>query len=439
MKPNTLYFELRATEFDWKISDTRTIKAWGFNEQVPGPALRANKGDTVVVKVTNELNEPTIVHWHGIRLMAAMDGTDATQTPIKPGEEFEYRFEVPDAGTFWYHSHHNETEQMEKGLYGSLVVTGDQELLTDHERIFMIDDMKLTKGNKFKKGNFISRWIERHDGREGDTLLLNGRQMPVIDMHAGQVERWRFINSSSARYFLLHLSNLPFKIVGTDGGLIEKPVEVTEALITPGERLEILVGPFAQGTTFSIESLPYNRMTFLRARRQKFAHVVVGERRSSIAQIPDMMQKIEKIAAGESDMTRKIKFSVGPSVAHGIDFLVNGEVHSNDKPVYVGDKQVWEISNTSLMDHPFHLHGFFFQVLEVNGQEPQYLSWKDTVNLPPRSKTKIAWIPDTRPGVWMYHCHILEHHEAGMMAHFEVIDRSSPQQKAKLIHKHHHH
>ena len=125
MKPNTLYFELRATEFDWKISDTRTIKAWGFNEQVPGPALRANKGDTVVVKVTNELNEPTIVHWHGIRLMAAMDGTDATQTPIKPGEEFEYRFEVPDAGTFWYHSHHNETEQMEKGLYGSLVVTGD--------------------------------------------------------------------------------------------------------------------------------------------------------------------------------------------------------------------------------------------------------------------------------------------------------------------------
>ena len=90
-------------------------------------------------------------------------------------------------------------------------------------------------------------------------------------------------------------------------------------------------------------------------------------------------------------------------------------MHASDKPVKVGELQIWEIANTSLMDHPFHLHGFFFQVLQVNGEAPEFISWKDTVNLPPRSKVKIAWIPDNRPGSWMYHCHILEHHEAGMM------------------------
>jgi FtsP/CotA-like multicopper oxidase with cupredoxin domain len=101
----------------------------------------------------------------------------------------------------------------------------------------------------------------------------------------------------------------------------------------------------------------------------------------------------------------------------------------------VGDLQIWEIANTSLMDHPFHLHGFFFQVLEENGKAPQYNAWKDTYNLTPRSKIKIAWMPDNRPGRWMYHCHILEHHEAGMMANFEVVDPNQPQKRQiKAIH-----
>lgn len=100
---------------------------------------------------------------------------------------------------------------------------------------------------------------------------------------------------------------------------------------------------------------------------------------------------------------------------------MNNKLHSEDKPVRVGELQVWEVSNASLMDHPFHLHGFFFQVLEINGNAPAYKAWKDTLNLPPRSKAKIAWIPDNRPGRWMYHCHIVEHHAAGMMANFEVL------------------
>jgi FtsP/CotA-like multicopper oxidase with cupredoxin domain len=440
MNPTTRHYQLTASEFDWKISDQKTIKAWGFNNTLPGPVIKAKKGDTVVVTVKNNLTESTVIHWHGVRLEATMDGTDEVQTPIKPGESFEYRFHLPDAGTFWYHAHKNETEQMEKGMYGSLIVEVETDPIFDNERVFMIDDMKLTSQNQFKKHGVVGRWIERHDGREGETLLLNGREGLVIDMHAGQTERWRFTNSASARYFRLHLSGKKFNILATDGGLLTNLKEVSEILLVPGERVDIVAGPFAEGETFAIESLPYNRMTFLKAKRQTFATVKVKDFKESVVSIPETLRDIEPLATQDTAITRKVKLSVGPSLKNGIDFLVNNELHHSDRPVNIGELQVWEVSNTSLMDHPFHLHGFFFQVIDVNGVAPEYLAWKDTVNLPPKSKVKIAWIPDNRPGKWMYHCHILEHHEAGMMGHFEVVDsKKAPIAKTAGHHHHHHH
>jgi FtsP/CotA-like multicopper oxidase with cupredoxin domain len=151
-----------------------------------------------------------------------------------------------------------------------------------------------------------------------------------------------------------------------------------------------------------------------------------------------MLRRIEPLAPQEAPVTRKIKFSVGPSLKHGIDFLVNDRLHAMDEPVKKGELQIWEVSNTSLMDHPFHLHGFFFQVLEENGKAPAEISWKDTFNLRPKSTIKIAWMPD-RTGSWMYHCHILEHHAAGMMGHFEVIEEMEPSvmRSEKTFHHHH--
>lgn len=432
----TRNFQLLISEFPWKISENKTVYAWGFNEMVPGPTIRAEKGDKLVIRVMNNLPEMTVIHWHGIQLPAEMDGTDSVQTPIAPGEEFEYSFIVPDAGTFWYHAHQDETVQMERGVYGSLIVTDANDPIVDDEKIFVIDDMKLTARNEFKTGNFISRWVERHDGREGNTLLINGKENPVITMNAGQTERWRFINASSARYFRLFLGGKNFDIISTDGGLIEKPFRATELMLVPGERADILVGPFTEGDSFAIESLPYNRMTMVKSGRKRFGEARVTKSKTSVFSSPTQMRSIEPLASQGATPNRNIRFSVGPSLTHGIDFLVNGETHATDEPVKVGELQVWEISNTSLMDHPFHLHGFFFQVLEINGKAPAFLSWKDTVNLPPRSKVKIAWMPDDRPGSWMYHCHILEHHEAGMMGHFQVV---RPGSAAPHIEQHHHH
>ena len=436
MKPTTRFYQLTASEFNWKISDQKTIRAWGFNETLPGPTIKAKKGDELVVRVKNNLREATVVHWHGIRLPSIMDGTDSVQKPIQPGEEFEYRFVVPDSGTFWYHSHQNETEQMERGMYGALIVEDDDDPVVDADRIMMIDDMKLTSNNEFKKGGFIERWKERHDGRQGGMVIINGKENPAITMHAGQTERWRVINSSSARYVRLFLQGKPFKVIGTDGGLLENPQERTEILIIPGERMDLVVEPLLEGESFLIESLPYDRVTFVKTRKQQLATVTVGIAKYSVAHIPEHLKKIESLAPQNAPVSREIKFSVGPSWKHGIDFLVNGRVHDNDKAVNVGELQVWEVSNTSMMDHPFHLHGFFFQVIEENGKAPEYKAWKDSYNLKPKSKIKIAWIPDNRPGEWMYHCHILEHHEAGMMSHFEVVD---PTKGPSKDHHHHHH
>ena len=435
-------YNLTASKFQWDIAPGKTISAWGFNQQIPAPTLKAKVGDTMIIRVKNELEEPTIIHWHGLRIPSAMDGTGAVQEPIKPGETFEYRFQLQDAGTFWFHSHANETVQMERGMYGALIVEDPAEqIITDGEKTFMIDDMKLDANNRFTKpGWFFPRIKERHDGRQGNTLLINGKEKSVINVHAGQRERWRFINSSSARYFFLYLGGKPFQIIGTDGGLLESPITVNKILLTPGERIDVIAGPFKEGENFLIESLAYNRMTFLKSKRQAFAAVKVGKERSSIANIPERLRRIEPLAQQDAPVTRNIKFSVGPSLKNGMNFLVNNKIHIDDNPVKAGELQIWEISNTSLMDHPFHLHGDFFQVIEENGKAPEYRAWKDTYNLTPGSKIKIAWMPDHRPGMWMYHCHILEHHESGMMANFELIDGSKIAEKnvSQMHHLHRH-
>jgi FtsP/CotA-like multicopper oxidase with cupredoxin domain len=419
-------YNLTASEFNWEIKPGKNITAWGFNKQIPGPVLKVKKGDTLVVTVQNDLPESTMIHWHGIRLPATMDGTGEVQQPILPGESFEYRFIVPDAGTFWYHSHQNETVQMEKGMYGGIVVEDDSDPLVDDEKLLILDDMKLNEKNEFTQHGVIGRWIERHDGREGSTNLINGKEDPTLEMNAGQTERWRIVNAASARYFRLDLGGKPFKVIATDGGLLEYARTETELLITPGERFDIAVGPFEEGDEFSINSLPYNRVTMLKAKLQQYARVHVKEGKPTIAELPEKLTEIELLAPQDAKPNRQVTLSVDPSLKHLIDFTLNGKMHGLDKPVMVGDLQIWEVSNTSLMDHPFHLHGFFFQVLEENGKAPEYKAWKDTYNLKPRTKIKIAWMPDNRPGKWMYHCHIIEHHAAGMMANFEVIDPLMP-------------
>ena len=410
--------DLDAREIDWEFTPGRMTRAWGFNGQIPGPTIEAHVGDVLEVRFTNRLPEPTNIHWHGLQIPAAMDGTDMVQRPIAPGDTFVYRFRLPDAGTFWYHPHSNEVVQLERGLYGAIVVRGPEEPQLDVDRVLVLDDVALDRKGQIKPPGW---WIEQHDGRQGNTRLVNGKKEPELTIAAGQTERWRIVNAASARYVRLSIGERPFTILGTDGGLIDAPVTVNEILLTPADRVEIAVGPFVEGETLRVESLPYNRMTVARARRETFATLRVGPAAPSRTEIRRLLRHIEPLVSGPVTPTREVHLGVKPSLRHGVDFVINQEPHHRDEPVKVGELQVWDVINDTMMDHPFHLHGFFFQVVEVNGEPPAFRSWEDTVNVPPKGRVRIAWLPDDRPGEWMYHCHILEHHASGMMAHFEVV------------------
>src|SRR5256714_4610502 len=243
--------ELDAQEVPWEFAPGRTIPGFTFNGEVPGPTIEANVGDTIEVRLKNSLPQATMVHWHGIRLPADMDGTGAVQQAVEPGETFTYRFVVPDAGTFWYHSHTNETEQVERGLYGPLIVRSADEPKLDRERVLVLDDLKLdAAGNLSPFGDSH----EHHAGREGEIRLLNGRQEPELELAGGQIERWRIVNAANTKYVRLSIGGRPLLIIGTDGGLLSEPREATEGLVTPGERVELPLGAVDEGQSVQIES-----------------------------------------------------------------------------------------------------------------------------------------------------------------------------------------
>lgn len=414
---NVVRYRLEAGDVEWEIAPGRKVRGYGFNGQVPGPVLDAKQGVPLEIEFTNGLPEPTVIHWHGLRIPAAMDGTEVVQRPVQPGETFTYRFTPPDAGTFWYHPHLNETEQMEKGLYGALIVRAADELALDGEKILVFDDLRVDKSGQIAKFGGL---IDRHNGREGNVRLINGTCEPAFQVAAGQIERWRIVNASSARYVRLSLGGLPFQIIGTDGGFIEAPVTATEVLLPPADRVELAVGPFEKEGALDIANLPYNRMAGKKG-VERFGTIRVAPRKASTAHVPPRLREIAPLVTGDARVTRIVKLGFKMSLRRGFDFVVNGERHHHGEPVKVGELQVWDVVNTTMMDHPFHLHGFFFEVLEIDGKKPAWRSLEDVINVQPKSTVRIAWYPDDRPGMWMYHCHILEHHAAGMMAHFEVV------------------
>lgn len=398
-----MLIKLEAREFDWEIAPGRVVRGFGFNGQVPGPLITVQLGQRLVVELTNTLPEPTTIHWHGLRIPAAMDGTESVQRAVQPGETFEYSFVPPDAGTFWYHSHVNETEQVERGLYGALIVRSPDDPELDAERILLLDDLKLDEEGELAP---FGDPHEHHAGREGDLLLVNGRNDPQLEMAAGQMERWRVVNVANTRFMRLSIGAQPFAIIGSDGGLLPAPVRVREVLITAGERVDLAVGPFREGEEIAIEALSHDRGKGETA-PARLARLRARAPEPSNAEIPEVLRRIEPLVAADVEPTRMISMKTLMHAGHG----------QKDEPVRVGDLQVWELVNETGQDHPFHLHGFFFQVLDDDGPT----AWKDTVNVPRKQSVRIAWVPDDRPGAWMYHCHILEHHAMGMMAHFDVV------------------
>jgi len=409
-------YELVAAPGLWRIAAEKSLPGFAYGGRFPGPVLEAREGIPLEIVFRNHLSEPTVVHWHGLRIPAAMDGTEMSQSPVQSGGSFTYAFTPPDAGTFWYHPHTNESRQIERGLVGTVVVRGASDPVVDAEQLLVFDDVSVSGQDFGRFGTPVQRW----NGREGKVLLINGRADTQLAMSANQVERWRILNASNARYLRLALGGQTFRLIATDGGLIERPIALTEVLLTPGDRVDLAVGPFEEGTVINIESLAYDRGVG-KGEAARYGSVRVGAPRPSVARLPEVLRSIPPLAEADAKPTRMVTLDGRISLLRAVDWTINGKGNPHDAPVKVGELQVWDIVNESKIDHPFHLHGFFFQVLSQNGVPSTMRSWEDVVNVPAKSRVRIAWMPDDRPGMWMYHCHIVEHQGAGMMAHFEVV------------------
>jgi FtsP/CotA-like multicopper oxidase with cupredoxin domain len=421
--PNILEIELEAVLADIEIVPGFTTQAWTYNGTIPGPIIRAKVGDRVIVHFKNKLPEATTIHWHGLRVPNAMDGAPgATQPPVEPDAEFLYEFTVDDAGTYWYHPHVNSAAQVGWGLYGPIVVEdpADPKAFGD-DLVLMLSDISLNDDGSFQAADSGGKFGDLF-GREGSVLLVNGKVMPQLKVRAGKQQRWRVINAARARYYSLRVREHTLTRIGGDNGLAARSEELPRVLVTPAERADIVFTPSdPPGTLRTVMWAPTDRgygSLFSRAREPMLEIYTVEEDPVRPAEIPVELRKIEPI-----DTTGAIEKTLAMTIELGHNDVImgfNGIPFWNMKPIEarVGETHVWTITNHTDFAHPFHLHGYFFQVLD----DARIPEWKDTVNVAVGDEIRIAVRFDERPGMWMYHCHILDHAEVGMMGMLHVAE-----------------
>lgn len=426
--PHVFETTLTAKVVNLELVPGKSTPVWTYNGLLPGPLIRVARGDRLIVHLVNELPEPTTIHWHGIRLPNSMDGVPGTTQPeVAPGASFDYDFIVPDTGTFWYHPHVDSAAQVGFGLYGPLLVDDpDEPAGLGDELVLMLSDMMLaddgTQADPTAGGDFGTLF-----GREGDTLLVNGKVNPVLRPLAARRERWRLINAAKSRYFQLLLEGQQFTRIGGDQGLIETPQSSDRILLTPAQRADVVVDlalPSAASRT--VRWVPYDRgfgSTEFRAEATVFTIETSAAPAQPSPALPTLHREIAPINLSNAtmqflDLTTSAKgepFSLG----------INGLSADVAPPLMasIGEIQMWTVHNTIDFDHPFHVHGFFFQVISVNGLAPEVNEWRDTVNVPVDATVRLAIAFDERPGMWMFHCHILDHADAGMMGMVHLHER----------------
>ena len=429
--PRIVEIDLTARVADVEVAPGKTVHAWTYDGSIPGPLIRAHVGDRVIVHFTNDLPQATTIHWHGVRVPIEMDGVpDVSQPELKRGDAFTYDFVVRDAGLYWYHPHVMAAAQVGFGLYGALLVedAADEVNVADELTMVLSDIGFDDKGvpDSPDSGGAAGMVF----GREGEYLLVNGRIMPTLRARSGAPQRWRIVNAAKSRYFLLNLEGQPFYVIGADGGLQEKPEATDSLLITPGERYDVIVTPTgARGATLVLRALLYDRgygSTEYRNVEELLTIALADEPTLTHVQLPAVHRDMAKpVLDGATRVDVLLTLTRAGSDGRP-EFLVNGAPFWKAKPypAKVGEKQVWTVRNESTFAHPFHLHGFFFLPLDESLQPIRPMAWKDTLNVPVGGTIRFLVDFDERPGLWMFHCHILDHADGGLMGHVHLAPSS---------------
>jgi len=419
--PNILEIELEAQIANIEVLDGIITSVWTYGGTLPGPLIKAKVGDTVIVHFKNSLPESTTIHWHGLRVPNQMDGVPGvTQPPVPVDGEFRYEFVVDDAGSYWYHPHVNSAAQVGWGMYGPIVVEdpNDPEEFGD-DLIMVISDMSLDEAGVFLPPNNGGDFGDLF-GREGTTILVNGKVMPTLKVRKGKQQRWRIINASRTRYVPIGLRGHIMTRIGGDNGLAGRSESAPRFILTPAERGDFVFTPINDPGTALMRLGSVNRGFGTERRPEDLMYVeTVDLPAVEPMAIPENLRTIEPIDLSGEVIEKELEMTIG--MGDGIRNVImgfNGIPYWNMEPLVarVGETHVWTLINNSGFNHPFHLHGYFFQVLDEN-RVPE---WKDTVDVPDGGTVKIAVYFEGRPGMWMYHCHILDHARVGMMGQLWV-------------------
>ena len=435
--PRIVEIDLVARLSNVEIDGVR-VQAWTYNDGIPGPLIRARVGNRLIVHFKNELPQPTTVHWHGVRVPIEMDGVPGISQPeVRRGEDFTYDFELRDAGLYWYHPHVMSAAQVGFGLYGALIVEDPA------ESVGVADEITLVLSDIGFDQHGV---LERADsggaagmvfGREGAAVLVNGKRLPRLLARSGAPQRWRIVNAAKSRFFSLELDGQRMTVIGGDGGWFERPMTTENLLITPGERFDVLVWPRGEpGSTLTLRSMLYNRgYGSIEYRNVEDLLTIEFSKEPTLAAAKPASVSRSLTPPTSHDATPvEFRLTLPPMNGRGeSEFQVNGKPFGKAAPYLarLGETQLWIVKNETKWDHPFHLHGFFFMVVDEQGNPKRPLAWKDTVNVPMDSTVRFLVTFDERPGTWMFHCHILDHADGGLMGTVQVGPAGNPHSHVK--------
>lgn len=425
-----LQLTLTAALTDLVIAGTR-IRALAYNGSLPGPTLRVRPGDRISLAFSNKLDAPTNLHTHGLRVSPEGNGDNSFVT-VEPGAAFEYEFRLGrdhPPGVFWYHPHHhgNVAEQIFGGLYGAIIVEDESAVdvpaptEADRERVLVISDIGFDAWGDVR----VASAMDRMFGREGDLVLVNGQVGATLDLKPGARERWRVVNACTSRHLRLRLDGQRMQLLGIDGGRYPETHDVDEILLVPGNRADLLVTA-VEGESV-LRTLPFDRGSLgmmggplsAVSGADLLAVSVSGAAAPTPGELP--AQPTPRDLRRETMTGRRtLTLAMGRMgmMGGGMSFTIDGrefDAARVDAEAAPGALEEWTLVNTSTMDHPFHLHTWPMQLIEVGGMPVAGVDWRDVVPVPAGSSTVVRIPFERLTGRTVYHCHILDHEDNGMM------------------------
>jgi len=426
----------KPTQFDILAGAGPITDVWAYNGRVPGPELRVRQGERLRVRFENGIPQESTVHWHGMRIPNAMDGVPGlTQKPVPSGGAFDYEFTPPDAGTYWYHPHVKSSEQLGRGLYGPLIIEEAEPPKVDRDVTWVIDDWRIDQNGAIDE-SFHDMHDMSHSGRLGNVAALNGVSSDTFSVRAGERIRLRLINVANARVFALNFADHEPVVIALDGHPVDPFAPANGRIVlASGQRADLILDMSGKpGQVTPVVDNYYSRSTY------KFLDLVY-DNKQPIREIPldapvrlpsnplaepsmaDAKPMALSISGGAMGGMREARFKgksmgIRELVGLGKVWAINGEVFdpTSGAPMFTvkkGSTQRLVISNETSWPHPMHLHGHAFKIIARNGKKAEREIWTDTVFLDPDEQVEALFVADN-PGDWLFHCHILEHHEAGM-------------------------